>query len=101
MVGKYILEGKEPKLVDDILEWGRWFENTATRRVAYTELANDVRISTVFLGLDHSFGNGKPLLFETMIFGGEHDDYCERYSTWGEAEVGHLEAIKLARGEIA
>jgi len=26
MTGKYILIGKEPKLVDDILEWARWFE---------------------------------------------------------------------------
>lgn len=33
--------------------------------------------------------------FETMIFGGEHDQYQERYSTWDEAEAGHKRAIEL------
>jgi hypothetical protein len=55
-----------------------------------------VYVSTVFLGLDHSFGEGPPQLFETMIFGGEHDEYQERYSTWDEAEAGHKKACKLA-----
>src|ERR1035437_632572 len=32
-----------------------------------------VNISTIFLHIDHRFGDGSPLLFETMIFGGEHD----------------------------
>ena len=49
-------------------------------------------VSTVFLGLDHAFDGGTPLLFETMIFGGEHDEYQERYATWDEAEAGHLVA---------
>lgn len=31
-----------------------------------------------------------------MIFGGQHDQYQERYSTWAEAEEGHKKAIKLA-----
>ena len=96
LIGKYILEGKEPKLVKDIFEWGRWFE-TANRKVALTKLSNKVRVSTVFLGLDRSFGEGKPILFETMIFGGKHDDYQKRYATWGEAEVGHKQAVKLAK----
>jgi hypothetical protein len=95
MTDKYILEGKKPKPVDDILEWGKWFE-TADRHVAQTNLGGDVRVSTVFLGLDHSFGGGTPMLFETMIFGGEHDQYQERYATWEEAEAGHSQAVKLA-----
>lgn len=89
----YILDGKKPKSVD-LLEWARWFE-TADRIVAKT-LINGVKVSTVFLGLDHSFGGGPPLLFETMIFGGGHDDYCERFETWEQAEAGHQEAVKLA-----
>ncbi len=93
---KYILEDKIPKVVDDVLEWGKWFE-TADRHVAKTVLPNGVEVSTVFLGLDHSFSGGKPILFETMIFGGEHDDgYQERYSTWEEAEAGHKQAVALA-----
>lgn len=98
MTGQYILEGKDPKLVEDVLEWGKWFE-TANRHVAQTTLPNGTRVSTVFLGLDHSFSDGEPILFETMIFGGEHNEYQERYSTWEEAEAGHKQAVKLAEVE--
>lgn len=97
MSGKYILEGKIPKLVDDVFEWGEWFE-TADRKVARTVLPNDVEVSTVFLGLDHNFSGGVPILFETMIFGGEHDGYQERYATWEEAEAGHKQAVAKAEG---
>lgn len=93
---KYILEGKTPKAVDDVIEWGQWFEK-ANRQVADTKLPHGVRVSTVFLGLDHSFGDGPPILFETMIFGGKHNEYQERYATWEEAKSGHKEAVKLAK----
>lgn len=52
-------------------------------------------ISTVFLGLDHSFGGGTPVLFETVIFGGIHDQFQERYCTWDEALAGHQRAIEM------
>ena len=93
MSDKYILKGHEVVPVEDVLEWGEWFE-TANRVVAKDEI-NGARVSTVFLGLDHSFGGNKPLLFETMIFGGEHDDYQERYTTWEEAEAGHKKAVEM------
>lgn len=93
---KYILYGKTPVPCDDVLEWGRQYEKT-DRHVA-NDVVGNVRISTVFLGLDHSFGGGVPLLFETMIFEGPHDGYCERYSTWEQAEEGHREAVKLVTG---
>ena len=97
MNGRYILRDKVPVAVDDLMLWAMAFEKM-DRRVALTVGDNGVRMSTVFLGLDHSFGfsGGPPLLFETMIFGGEHDEYCDRYSTWAEAEVGHEKARKLA-----
>ena len=91
----YILEGHEPVKVEDILTWGRWFE-TADRHVAKTAISDEVNVSTVFLGLDHSFGAGPPLLFETMIFGGEHDQYQDRYETWKQAEAGHQKAVEMA-----
>jgi len=94
MNDKYILDGHEAKPVD-LMEWVQWFE-TANRQVAKTAINDDVKVSTVFLGLDHSFGDGPPLLFETMIFGGEHDQYQERFETWEQAEVGHNVAVELA-----
>ena len=91
--GKYILKGKKPVLEPNLLRWGKWFE-TGNRNVGKDNI-NDIKVSTVFLGLDHSFGHGKPLLFETMIFGGKHDEYQERYESWEEAEEGHKKAVKM------
>jgi hypothetical protein len=34
--------------------------------------------------------------FETMIFGGPHDSYQERSSTFEEAETTHAAAVTLA-----
>ena len=96
MNGKYILDGHKAVPCDDVFEWGRWFEK-ANRRVA-EEVRGEIRVSTVFLGLDHSFGSGPPLLFETMIFGMK-DIYQERYSTWEEAEDGHKRACAIAFGQ--
>ena len=54
------------------------------------------RISTVFLCIDHNLtGKGPPVLFETMIFGGWHDQVQWRYSTYEEAEIGHKVAVAL------
>ncbi len=91
---KYILDGHKVKEVT-LEEWVRWYE-TADRRVAKTNVTDDISVSTVFLGLDLSFGSGPPQLFETMIFGGEQHEYCHRYATWEQAEAGHKIAVALA-----
>lgn len=98
MSDKYILDGKTPRRAASLEEWGRWFES-ADRHVAQDTIGN-VRVSTVFLGLDHSFGNGPPLIFETMIFGGPHDQHQTRASTWDEAEAQHAEAVTMARSGL-
>ncbi len=47
-------------------------------------------ISTVWLGLDHSYGTGMILIFETMVFGGPlWESFERRYTTEGEALLGH------------
>ena len=92
----YILAGHEPVPVD-ILTWAKWSERRGDfRRIALTEVREGVHVSTVFLGFDHSFGHGPPLLFETMAFGkklGDHENDCDRYSTWDEAERGHKDMV--------
>jgi hypothetical protein len=80
------------------MEWARWLE-TANRHVAERRLGT-IRVSTVFLGIDHSFGRGLPVLFETMIFGGKFDGYQERCMTWEQAEVMHEVACRLALGSL-
>ena len=80
----------------DVLVWARWFETAGESRiVAKTNLPNDVRVSTVFLGLDHRFSLvGPPILFETMVFGGKFDGDMERYTTWAAAEKGHKRMVE-------
>jgi hypothetical protein len=96
----YILKGKLAVPVKDVREWGIWFE-TADRIVAADKVGG-VRVSTVFLGIDHNFGDGLPLIFETMAFrGGTWDElYCERCGTWEEAEAQHKAMCDLVRREI-
>jgi len=95
---KYILDGKKVVKERDLLKWGRWFE-TANRKVAST-IVGKARVSTVFLGMDHSFGGSTPILFETMVFGSKkYEGYEKRYSTWHEAEIGHQTAIREVSNE--
>jgi hypothetical protein len=64
------------------------------KRVAQTTFGR-YWISTVWLGLDHGYGRGAPVIFETMVFDlgadGHNflDHYCERYCTLEEAFAGH------------
>lgn len=57
-------------------------------------------VSTVFLYFDHQYGNGPPMLFETMVFGGKMSQYQVRCSTWKQAVVQHrLTCDKVKRSQ--
>lgn len=85
-----------------ILEPGLDFKNMDLRRVAATELWWGGWVSTVWLGINHNWFGGKPLIFETMLFGpGGNGDYdMDRYSTEAEAKEGHERMVKLWRFRI-
>lgn len=98
MCDKYILDGHEPKREDDLLKWGEWMQKanrTVKKDTAHVSLdgekVGDITISTIFLGLDHRFGEGPPILFETMVFGGPLDQSQDRCATWEGAEKMHEE----------
>ena len=97
MSGYYDRQGNPLKL----MEWMKLFDDPkdrmAKKRVTETTLADGKWISTVWLGLDHSFGAGPPLIFETMVFpakGDMGDLDCERYSTEAEAQEGHARMVQ-------
>lgn len=98
--GKYYVldDTGNPVVEDDLLKWCMWFETNETS-VAY-QIIGDIIVSTVFLGINHQFSDGPPILFETMIFGGPHDQYQERYTTREEALLGHEDALKLVRSGL-
>lgn len=56
-------------------------------------------ISTVLLVTDHrsSLGEGRPIIFETMIFGGLWDGQQVRYCTIDEATRGHNAIVAACR----
>jgi len=78
-------------------EFGVWFERQ-DRQVARNRV-NGRLVSTVFLGIDHSFRGDVPILYETMIFCDNQDElhqFQRRYATREEALIGHAEAMAMA-----
>jgi hypothetical protein len=97
---QYILdENKNPVLETDMLKWGTWMSTISSRRVACTfDPVNGSEISTVFLGLDHNYGSGPPILWETMVFGGKLDKAQDRCSgDWKDAEAMHARMVDKVR----
>ena len=108
-LARYILVKGKIKVVK-LMEWAVWFENFDNRRIDLTDISNEQnykggdRISTVFLGIDHNFNfddiQGKlhvPVLFETIVFGGEHDQLMWRYATYNQAKKGHWDIVTAIR----
>lgn len=98
-MNKYILNALgEPQEVKDAVTWAQWFQ-TADRRLALTEVSPTTRVSTVFLGIDHQWGNGPPLLWETMVFRDDRGEECVRTSTRQGAMIAHNEMVtRIRRG---
>ncbi len=68
------------------------------RIVARTDVG-ERHVSTVLLGFDPGFGDGTPIIFETMTF--PDQSICERYATREQAEAGHLGVVVQVRNEQA
>jgi len=92
----YYLLNKDRSVTPCTVE--EWAANHIPHKVAHWSMTNgDVEISTVFLGLNHAFGPGPPLIFETMVFTDIYPDIdndMHRYSTWDQALAGHKEMIE-------
>lgn len=104
--GLYILDDQDnPVPEPDPIRWGRWLEKNWSRRtlaVDYPVAGEEVKVSTVFLAVNHNWSpGGLPILWETMIFGGEHNDFQVRYTDRQTALEGHEKAVQLVKGEAA
>lgn len=97
--GYYILDKEKNPIEVGLETWSKWYQNGFDqRRVKLTEVGNGQKVSTVFLGLDHSFDpNSKPVLFETMIYNKNDtfEDYQWRYHTWQEALINHEKIVEV------
>jgi hypothetical protein len=87
-------DGKTPRKCESIDDVNKY--HTQNRHIG-DDTIDGVRVSTVFLGLDHGYGGSDPVLWETMVFGGRHDNWMDRYTSYESALAGHnrvVEAIK-------
>jgi hypothetical protein len=90
----YDREGK-PITSEELLELLR---DIPYRIIGKTELPDGREVSTVWLGMDHSFGQGPPLIFESLVF--PQCDHMERYATEEEARAGHIALVaELSKSE--
>ena len=93
-----------PKDPHGTLEWAKKFEDFGYRRVGETKLFRGwVQISTVWLGLDHSYSETSlPIIFESMVFirnpfTGDWPVSLEsqRYTSEERAALGHAEFVLI------
>ena len=99
--GLYVLDDDgQPLLMPDVLVWARWIESHALS-VQEDWMDEHIRVSTVFLGIDNSWGVGDPILWETMVFGGRCNGYVRRYTSRADANAGHGKTVAMVKATIA
>ena len=90
-------------------QWAQRFEDEDYRHIARDVIGPDepldpaplITVSTFWLGLNHDWRSDEPLIYETIIIGGEHDATGMRYATEKQAREGHRRAVddlRAARG---
>ena len=94
----------------DRWRWAELFEDLAYKTVEVTDMGSpshpelaDTRVSTVWLGIDHGYGGGPPIIFETMVFSPieEWDGVSYRYTTHAEAVEGHQMVVAELRASVS
>ena len=93
----------------EMMAWARKLEDDPEYQRVAVHWVRGWMVSTVWLGIDHSFGHGAPIIFETMIFppgdeAGEHgimsEEYQDRYATEAAAQAGHDRALSWLREKL-
>jgi hypothetical protein len=94
------------------ISFGRWIdfiEDHSYAVLGRTPVGGVWEVSTVWMGTNHQWFEGPPLIFETMIFeiaesNGPgytyHEtifDYQARYTTEGQAREGHRSTVRALR----
>lgn len=52
---KWILMNRVPIPCDSLIRWGVWMQDDGNRVVGDTKIDEELRVSTVFMGLDHNY----------------------------------------------
>ena len=83
------------------MTYARWVWITETQPgysvVGHDHVAGGL-VSTVWLGLDHGFGSGPPVIFETMLFDiDDWDDHQDRYTSLDAAQKNHAYIVNMLK----
>ena len=84
---------------ESIYDHMEFMTNHSRLQVGFDKI-NGIGISTVFLGINHSYRTGKPVVFETALFYPDKTVVTKRYHTWKEAEIRHEYYCKCVRDGI-
>jgi len=83
-------QGMPMKMADFVEKFEDW-----NYRVVENYFGPFCRVSTIWLGIDHGFGESdKPLIFESMVFILGREEDMDRYYTLSEAQEGHKRLVK-------
>lgn len=100
-------ENRRVILAPDIDSYMQWLmdDRYSQMPTEYFRVGEDVigpsRVSTVFLGLDHGYMGGPPILWETMVFGGPMNNHQRRCSgTFEQAEAMHQTMMADVRASL-
>jgi hypothetical protein len=89
------VDGDDPRLGDRQI----WRD---PKRIVKRTQTNRYLVSTVFLVIDHNYGDRQfPVLWETMVFpkGSLGEEYCQRYESYDDAVRGHGVAVTWANAK--
>jgi hypothetical protein len=101
----YILEGKIP-IPCDLQTFACWVEQHGKEKIVEQEEVGHYWVSTVFLGINYSWSDSPPLLFETMVFDHSSKEHpydrlwIERTSTWEMALEAHQRGVAWAKEQL-
>ena len=88
-----------------IQQWAEKLQDEDYRHIARDVIGPDepldpaplITVSTFWLGLNHDWRSDEPLIYETILIGGEHDATGMRYATEKQARDGHRRAVEQLR----
>jgi len=79
------------------MKWADFFEKMGSRKVLEC-IVGDSRVATIFLAIDNSICDDKPILWETTVFGGKHNEYQRQCGgTRKNALRMHQEVVAMVR----
>lgn len=102
MLNHYILDKKGIPIIEkNLRKWTEWYEKSFQKlNIIKTEFKEEgIVVSTIFLAIDCSFGQRKPMLYETVVFP-TSVGVMKRYHTKKEAIKGHKSIVKGLKDKI-